>query len=188
MTNKSMPAPVPRVEELPIKTILKRLKRAGFKEKFVRKYALPEWWDDELSTDPISLATAEISISRLLGVSIEDMRATDQPLLLETITDYRLKKLQSTHVDGLLPAIFIAQALAESLVAIELDLPQLESGITAEDIRSQILEKHQYVDLNSLVEWAWANGIIVAQLHLPKDMKRFAGIAMYVGTGMCQGL
>ena len=61
-------------DDLPIRHMLRRLAAAGFPEDWVRRALLPDWWDDELSRDPSSLAMAEIAIARWTRVSIADLR------------------------------------------------------------------------------------------------------------------
>jgi Zn-dependent peptidase ImmA (M78 family) len=182
MNNSSVRAPVERAKDLPIKNIYKRLAQVGFKKKFVQKYALPDWWDDELSADPTSLAMAEISISRLLRVSIEAMRLPDEPLYPNISADFRLKKLKNADVDGLAPAIAIAQSIAESMAAIETDLSNFKSEDSAEDVRNLILQWRPSVDLEGLLTWAWSSGIMVAHVKLPKDIKKFTAIAIFASS------
>ena len=183
MNNQSVRTSVPRANELPIKNLLKRLKKVGFKESFIRESVLPEWWDDELSRNPSGMAIAEISIARHLNVPIEAMRANDALLLPTFEGDYRLKKIKTTNVDDLLPAIGIAQSVAESLATCGMDLVEPTfADLSASEIRQQILQTRQSVDLKGLLAWAWAHGIIVAHIKLPTGIKKFTGIVLYVNT------
>ena len=181
MNNKSVRASVSRANELPIKNLLKRLKKVGFKEPFIRASVLPDWWDDELSRNPSGMAIAEVSITRHLNIPIAAMRSKDAPLIPAFEGDYRLKKIKTTNVDELLPAIGIAQSVAESLDACEMDLGEPTfADLSASEIRQQILQTRESVDLEGLLAWAWAHGIIVAHINLPTGIKKFTGIALYV--------
>jgi hypothetical protein len=61
-------------------------------------------------------------------------------------------------------------------------LPQFERT-EARKIREEILRHKQYVDLDSLLDFSWKQGIPVVFLaHLPKAGKGFDGLASYIGN------
>lgn len=163
----------------PIQELYQRLKNAGFDPSFVRRYVLPDWWDDELSSNPATRAMAEVYISRMIGIPVQHLRTPGTPLKSSQNIEYRLKRNKNVPVDELLPAIMLAQALGSTFARALGNLPKFQAGDKAIDIRKEILKNHDSVDLAGLLNWAWKHGIIVVHLHkLPLGTKKFSGIAM----------
>lgn len=168
------------VNELPIRHVLRRLKQAGYPEAFVRRYILPDWWEDELSADPATMAMAEIDLARWLRVSIRDLRAADAPLRPQLNGGHRFK-LQRANEDRVMAAVAVAQSAADALAATGADLPDFVAEAGAAEIRARLLAQHPTITLQVLLGYAWSVGIMVAHLRLPEAMCRFAGLAMITG-------
>lgn len=179
MTVERVRASRKRVDELPIRHVLRRLKKAGYSERFVRENFLPDWWDDELSADPATMAIAEIGLARWLRVSIRDMRTPDAPLTPQLNGGHRFK-LQRADEDHVTAAVAVAQSAAEALAATGADLPDFVAEESAAAIRARLLARHPVINLRVLLDYAWSVGIMVAHLRLPKQMCRFAGLALLV--------
>ncbi len=56
------------------RTLVRRLDRAGFSEKFVRAFLLPDWWEKECAGDSDLLPELEIRVARLLGLPLSTVR------------------------------------------------------------------------------------------------------------------
>jgi Zn-dependent peptidase ImmA (M78 family) len=160
--------------------LYQRLQQAGFNRTFVQDYLLPDWWDDSLGENPTMRAVAEVGIARLIGVSIHALHTPGAPLHLAPSHEFRLKRNKGITVGELLPAIALAQSAAHILAETLEELPPFVTGAHALAVREAILAQHATVDLNSLLAWAWAHGIIVVHLcRLPLHAKKFSGIALF---------
>lgn len=179
MTVKCVRASGQKVDDLPIRHVLRRLKKAGYDEAFVRTYILPEWWEDELSADPATMAIAEIGLARWLRVPIRDMRSPNVPLHPQLNGGHRFK-LQRAGEEKVTAAAAVAQSAAEALAATGVDLPVFVAAPSPAMLRERLLTQYPVVNLQVLLAYAWSVGIMVAHLRLPKKMCRFAGLAMFV--------
>ena len=103
--------------------LYQRLQQAGFNRAFVQHYLLPAWWDDTLGDNPTMRAIAEIGIARMIGASIQALRASDMPLQLLPNYEFRLKRNKGVAIPELLPALALAQSIAHILAETLADLP-----------------------------------------------------------------
>lgn len=163
--------------------LYQRLQQAGFNYAFVQDYLLPTWWDDSLGENPTMRAVAEVGIARMIGVSIHALHTPGTPLHLAPNHEFRLKRNKGITVTELLPAIALAQSAAHILAETLVNLPLFVAGTHALTVREEILAQHATVDLNGLLAWTWAHGIIVVHLcRLPMHAKKFSGIALFHDT------
>ena len=165
-----------------VEDLYKRLRKAGFDRKFVRARLLPDWWDDSLADVPANRALAEAAISRTLGFPIRDLRNPSVALQLPATSDFRLKRRRGTHLNEIKPALLLARQAANAIVASVVDLPTFKGTRKVEKVREAILEQRQFVNLESLLEYAWDNGIAVLHVvELPKPSKTFSGMVLFCG-------
>jgi Zn-dependent peptidase ImmA (M78 family) len=157
-----------------------RLDQAGFDEKFIRRYVLPAWWNDALERVPETRTLAESAISNLLGISLASLRTSKAPFRPVLNGDYGLTRDKESQIHKMLPAIVLAQSVAKLLTGVMPGLPTFQQNDTPAMVRQAILEERHSVDLQGLLDWAWRHGIVVAHLReLPRQSKKFSGIAMY---------
>jgi hypothetical protein len=162
--------------------LYKRLRRVGFNEEFVRRNLLPDWWDDSLASVPSNRAIAEASISRMLGFSVGDLRDEKHELQLPTVSAFKLKHKKNTQPSGIAPAVVLAYQAARAMLRVIPRTPFVGT-VAAADVRKEILQGRQFIDLEALINCAWAAGIAVFHLpDLPKLSKKFAGLAV-----LCEG-
>ena len=169
--------------------IYRRLKPLGFDARFVRELLLPDWWDDELASVPANRAIAEATISRHLKISMEKLADANAELTIPSTVPVRLKSAtRGTNPEVVRPSIAIAQRIASLLArSLPAALPRFEC-CSAQGIRQQILSCHGTVTLESLVEFSWTHGIIVAHLdRLPKviGFRKFDGLALFANEQPC---
>ena len=169
--------------------IYRRLKPLGFDARFVRELLLPDWWLDELANVPANRAIAEATISRHLKISVDRLATADAELTIPSTVPVRLKSAtRGTNPEVVRPSIAIAQRTATLLVqSLSSELAKFECS-TAQNIRQEILANHSTVTLESLVEFCWTHGIIVAHLdRLPKvtGFRKFDGLALFANDHPC---
>lgn len=57
-----------------MKTLYRRLNEVGLTGDFVRKTALPSWWEDEIATNPAGYAQGLLLLSRHLGLDLQSLQ------------------------------------------------------------------------------------------------------------------
>src|ERR1700684_1513833 len=84
----------------PINPLLKRLAAVGYNENYVRRMALPDWWEDCIALNPAGYQQAIALLSRNLGLDSRSLleegtvircRAFQQP-------KYKLKPTDSEEI------------------------------------------------------------------------------------------
>jgi len=161
-----------------------RLSAAGFDRQFVRDHVLPDWWDDELATNPATRAIAELTIARMLGFDVAALRNHAEPLTLPPLPVARLKHSSDINAARIPPTIRIAERMIRNLKSSLVAHPAFAGERSAGEIREAILASALLVDLGSLLDFAWDAGIVVTRLsHRPAGSGKLHGIAMF-----CNGL
>ena len=166
-----------------MKDIYSRLRVLGFDQAYVRRFLLPDWWQDKMADVPANRALAEISIAQVLGIPVPELRDSARPLRLEVPSCVRFKRRVDTAMSELDAAIALAQRAASGLVGAVRTLPDFAGPTTASELRSRVMSRAGQVDLDALVQAAWDHGIAVIPLpHLPPKAKRFTAAALLCGT------
>jgi hypothetical protein len=162
-----------------------RLGTRGFDVKFLRRAVLPDWWDDQLASEPFNRALAEAAVSKALGFAISQLRDPGAVLPEPLVSNFRLKRhKKDERVKDVRPAVFVAERLSKLVLARAKDLPKFDPSLTAEQIRKRLLAAAPGIGLSALVEFAWEGGVVVIHVdpdRLPKASKKFAGVAMFCG-------
>lgn len=169
--------------------IYRRLKPLGFNPSFVREVILPDWWDDQLASVPSNRALAEAAIAKHLKLSVAALSDTRRTLSLPQSVPFRLKSAtRGTKPEAIRPAILIAQRVAE-LLCRHLPAPPFDRGtLSAAEVRSRILSDSANVTLESLLQFCWQCGIVVAHLdRLPVEpgFRKFDGLVLFVDQRPC---
>ena len=177
-----------------MRDLYERLKNRGFDAKFVRDVVLPDWWEDALADNPANRAIAEVAIARHLGFPMKDLARPNAQLTMPAVSDFRLKGGHGTTPAEVRPAVMVAQRVAALILEAARALPPFRSGLSALEARRAILERSAFVDLRSLVDFAWEHGIALAHLdrkRMPRLTKKFDGVAMFLGAApvvvLCSG-
>jgi hypothetical protein len=166
-----------------MKDLYTRLRALGFDQAFVRRYLLPDWWQDGLANVEANRALAEISIAQVLGIPVPQLRDPKQPLRLEVPACVRFKRPANTSTDELDAAIALAQRAAEGLVGALRAPAPFAGAMSALELRERVLSRSGRPDLEALLQAAWDHGVAVIPLrHLPPKAKRFTAAAILCGT------
>lgn len=154
------------------KSVYDRLRKVGFTKTYIRKVAaLPTWWDDSLWDDPPSRVVGYINLSRHLGIDIATLQNPLVPLRLRELGECKYKMQASTTKDELLLPSVIASRAAQ-LAAAAMDRPN-QPVLSADDVRSTILERASWVSFDELLDHCWSIGIPVVHVdNFPADAKK----------------
>lgn len=165
---------------LHMRDLYRRLRELGFDADFIRARVLPDWWDDSLASAPANRALAEAAVSRMLGFPISDLRKPDAKLKLPATSQVRLKRRQDTTDKEVAPTILVAERAATAIVSSLIGVPPFVGETTATSVRGSILQRRRLVDLESLLDFAWRQGIAVLHVSgMPSASKRFSGMALF---------
>jgi Zn-dependent peptidase ImmA (M78 family) len=148
----------------------------------VTESLLPDWWDDALSTIPANRALAEATISRMLGLPMSQLSDPSQSLTCPPLSQVKLKHDKRSKPSEIAPSILLAEQAASTLSR-STTIGPFSGLASANVVRDKILAQCPRVDLEALLQFAWLSGVVVFHLgRLPKNAKRFAGIAMFSGN------
>lgn len=169
------------IEVNPIKKLYKRLSDVGLTRAFVKKTALPSWWDDEVASNPSGYAQGLLLLSRHLGLDLASLQVEDEPIRLRDFGTCKFKKRADVSEDDLALARVLATRAAQ-LAASAVSTPAVAIPVNASDIRQQILgDDAPWVGLDELLRYCWSIGLPVLHLdHFPKNAKRPDGFAARV--------
>ncbi len=159
-----------------------RLAAVGFDRRFVRDAILPEWWEDSMADIPANRAFVENLLARNLGLPLRDLSRPSAELRLPSLSSVKFKRYKNQADSSVAPALLVAQKAARIVAEALPSLQSFDFQLDAATVRQAILRRHRYVDLPSLLDFCWSQGIIV--LHLakaPRTSKRFDGLAMFCG-------
>ncbi len=165
-----------------MKDVYTRLGALGFDRKFVRRYVLPEWWQDSLAEVDANRAIAEMSVAQFLGIPVPQLRDPRQPLALDVPSCVRFKRRADVATSELDAAIALAQRAASGLVS-ALGTHVLFAGpLSAADLRDRVLSRSGAISLGALLQAAWDHGVAVIPMReLPPGAKRFTAAALLCG-------
>lgn len=161
--------------------LLRRLKRAGYDEEFLRRVVLPDWWEDSLAEDPGTRWQIELRIAQRLSLSVADLADPRKPLNISNTHGIRLKRAKTgTGREEVAPGMVAARNAVSLLLPHLQGVPPLPAKLTAAGFRRWILARRRLVDLAGLAEACWRHGIAVFHFApLPTAAKRFAGMAYF---------
>jgi hypothetical protein len=167
-----------------------RLGAIGFPRTYVKDRILPDWWEDDLASDPGNRRLAELVISRTLKISLKELVEPSSPLSLEGANEVRFKRWLDTDQLRLMPAVVIARRIFELLFACTNKLPSFRlEGVDPATLRERILEQAQSVTLTGLLQYSWDFGVPVIHLDsLPQGAKRVDGMAFCIEGRPCIAL
>jgi hypothetical protein len=161
--------------------VLLALQKAGISRDYVRKM-LPEWWTEELLSDPSVETELELHLSRMFGLKISDL-ALDRPRLSFDLKGRtRYKRAKSVKPDELEPATAMIHSLAKAIAA-AVKMPFKPLPTDPLEVRRVILEgPAKYVSLRAVLNFLWSHGIPVVHVReMPEGMKKMDGMCLRVG-------
>jgi IrrE N-terminal-like domain len=162
----------------PIKSVYKRLRDVGLTKPYVKKVALPSWWDDSLAENPAGYAQCLMILSRHLGLDLKTLQQPQSTLRLRDFGVCKYKKRKGTTDDELLLSRVIATRAAQLAgAALEKDYAPIPAS--ACDIRQAILDGAPWVGLEELLDYCWSVGIPVLHVnYFPPGAKRPDGFTL----------
>jgi len=165
----------------PITKLYRRLGEVGLTRTYVKKTALPSWWDDDVASNPSGYAQGLLLLCRHLGLDLSSLQSEDEPIRLRDFGTCKFKKRSDVSEDDLALARVLATRAAQ-LAASAISTPAVTIPIYADEIRQQILsDDAHWVGLNELLHYCWSIGLPVLHLdHFPKNAKRPDGFAARV--------
>jgi hypothetical protein len=161
--------------------LFRRLKRIGYDGPFLRSAILPDWWEDSLADNPVTLAQIQLRIAHRLGLPLADILNPSKDLSLQDLSEVRLKRAKSgTARKDVTPGMVAARNTVRIALPFLRRLPPLPANLTPLTLRKWVLGRNSTVDLAGLLEACWAHGIAVFHYSpLPTASKKFAGMAYY---------
>lgn len=165
----------------PITKVYRRLSEVGLTRAYVKRTALPSWWDDEIASNPSGYAQGLLLLSRHLGLDLSSLHSEDEPLRLRDFGPCKFKKRSEVGESDLALARVLATRAAQ-LSASAVSTPAATIPVDAREIRDQILGNDApWVGLSELLDYCWSIGLPVLHLdHFPKNAKRPDGFAARV--------
>ncbi len=163
-----------------IDTLYARLRNIGLTRSTVRNLLLPDWWCDEFEQREGTFFEAAAYIARRTGLDFSALIHEDQELSFPSDSGLCFKKRQGTEEKDLAIASGVAEQVAKSVAFACAREYQSVAGWNAEAVRREILSKHQWVNLDGLLDFCWNHGLPVVHLtNLPSGngLKKFDGVA-----------
>jgi Zn-dependent peptidase ImmA (M78 family) len=166
--------------DISMKALYERLKDIGLTPSTVRDTFLPDWWCDEFEQREGAVFEAAAYIARHTGLAFDRLIDETQELSLTQGSGICFKKRQGTNESALAIASCVAEQITKLVTYACRPDYQSVAGLSAQAIRAEILEKHQWVTLEGLLDFCWGHGLPVVHLrNLPKgkEINKFDGIA-----------
>ena len=158
-------------------SVYKRLRDVGLTKPYVKKVALPTWWEDSLAENTAGFAQFLMLLSRFLGIDLRTLQDSKAALHLRDFGVCKYKRREGTTEDELALSRVIATRAAQ-LAGAAMERPyQPVPG--ASDIRLSILDRARWVGFEDLLDYCWAHGIPVLHIDVfPPHAKRADGFTL----------
>jgi len=157
-----------------------RLAAIGFPKRFIQQKILPDWWNDEVDTAPGVLAEGALYISRRLNLDVRSLLTTDAHPIFESACQPKFKLKGGTDQQQLTIPRELSARVSE-LVSYACQQPyQGLDGLSVLEIREQILQNRDAVDLQGFLGFCWQRGIPVIHFaEFPPGVHKFHGMVAY---------
>lgn len=145
--------------------------------------AWPSWWDGDAGASPSARAELTFSVARRLGIDPRTLigDASQAPAFLWS-SGAQFKHLAAEEPLELAGINSFGRAVAQLLLRAAPRAPAALPGLSARDLRAEILVTRPFVDLVDLLSVGWALGIPVVHLRVfPWRQKRMASMAVRIG-------
>jgi hypothetical protein len=138
---------------------------------------LPDWWDDEIAkTKAGYLQTIDI-ISNNLGINLAKLLTNSDTINLKRSAVIKFKTAKNVEIpaSSIWPrslALRISELIEEVL---EIEFQSIPDS--AAEIRKEIFEKYQQLNLETFLEYLWSNGIPALHIsEFPDGLKKMDGM------------
>ncbi len=153
----------------PMADLYRRLSSVGLTKQKVRKFLLPEWWDDQIAVNPAGLAEGLAYIARHTGIELASLKDPSLAIRIRSEGECKFKKSKNTTEDQLQLVRSLATRVAH-LADAAMPEPCGPLPTSAAQVRREILgQGHPWVGLSGLVDYCWSLGVPV--VHLTSFLK-----------------
>jgi len=164
---------------LTMSSIYAKISHLGLNQDYVRKNGLPSWWNDELNDQPLAVLEGAGYIANNLNLDLKSLLIAEEEIRFNSPPPTKFKQHNNQNKDH----PYIAQALASrvaELIALGTEVDFTPLPVNVHQIRTEILTSHTTVNLISLLEYCWSQGIVIAHFHhFPDNTKKFAGLIQW---------
>ena len=161
----------------PLNSLLQRLGAAGIPAGFARK-TLPAWWDDEMAQTGSGLQQAQMFFARAFHLDLASVAQSRGAIAFQE-SQRKFKLSRNVAESDVSVSAYFANAMANLALA---GFAAAQKKVPKDPValRAEILEKHQCVSLNALLQWCAEAGIPV--LHIDKlPGKKMTGLVVREG-------
>jgi hypothetical protein len=165
----------------PMQTLYRRLADAGLSRTFVRKIALPDWWEDKIARNPAGYAEALCILSDHLSIDLRALQDPNTTLECRPFLATRNKVRQGLSEDDLAWAKCLCVRAAQS-ACFAMPIPPTPVPATASGMRQIIGKDAYHVSLEALLDYCWSLGVPVLHVsQFPPGAKKPDGMVARVG-------
>ncbi len=166
-------------KKLTISSLYTKLSQIGLNRDYVRNNGLPSWWDDELNDKPSAVLEGASYIADRLNLDLKSLLLPAEKIKFNSPPPTKFKQHDSQNKDYPHVAQALASRVSELIVyGTEVNFTPLPTDV--KEIRTEILTNYPTVNLTSLLEYCWSQGIIVAYFdHFPQKIKKIEGLIQW---------
>jgi Zn-dependent peptidase ImmA (M78 family) len=159
--------------------LYQRLETIGLSKKYLHNHILPDWWTDEVDQTPHVQAEGALYFAHRLNLDMASLFNEETPRFINVAAKF--KATNGTDPARLEVAKAIASRIAE-MVAYACARPYSEiTALSISEIRNQILSQHSSINLMSVLDFCWSQGIPVIHFsQFPAKAKRFHGMVAHL--------
>lgn len=163
-------------------TLYKKLSKLGLSATYVRQVGLPSWWSDELNDQPAAVLEGAGHISKRLHLNLESLLKDDQEVQFKPLPTTKFKfhnqhQSDTPDVSARL-ASRVAEVVAYAVQATFVPIPE-----DVNQIRTQILQNHPQINLESILDYCWRHGIPVVYFNkYPPNNRKITGMIQWQGN------
>ena len=163
-------------------TLYEKLATLGLKKDYIRKYGLPSWWDDELNDKPFAVLEGAGYIADNFNIDLKSLLTLGEEVKLNPLPHTKFKQHNSKNKGHPYVAQTLASRVAE-LISYGTKIEYNNLPNDAQTIREEILSNHKTVNLESLLDSCWIQGIAEGYFnHFPKKTKKCSGLIQWQET------
>ena len=165
----------------PIKPLLRRISAAGYKENYVRRKVLPDWWEDCIALNPAGYQQAITLLSRNLGLDPRSLQEEGAPIRCREFSrpKYKLKPADSPEAvkAATCLAFRAAQLACRAMPEVAANLPS-----SAAEMRKAIPQAGvACIHFEALLDYCWRVGIPVLHVsEFPAGTRKPDALAVIV--------
>jgi hypothetical protein len=173
-------------QTLSMSTLYQKLSAIGLSESYVRRSALPSWWNDELNNQPTAVLEGAGHIAKRLHLDLRSLISDDQEVQFKPLPQTKFKYHLQRESDVPSTSHQLASRVAE-LVAYGIQTPFVPIPEDANQIRAEILQTNPQINLESLLNYCWQHGIAVVYFNdYPDNTRKITGLIQWQGDRLCR--